>query len=120
MYPVTILRTEQLRVVILRQAQSVLQNLFHPEIMKYHMRQVDLMNKNSFYYLERLNCYEILETHIMDRVMLEYWKGDLDASGSFFHSSTSIGILRNSSTKIPGKPDFDFEYEHRFYRSKSK
>ena len=73
-----------------------------------------MMNNDSLYYLGRLNCFEILETHIMDRVMLEYWSGNLDASGSFFHTSTAFGILRNP----PGQPDFDFEYENRFYRGK--
>ena len=37
-YSVTGLRTFKLSEIILKQAQSVLQNLFHPEIMKYQLR----------------------------------------------------------------------------------
>ncbi len=41
--------------------------------MKFQLRQNDLMNRDSLYYLERLDAFEIMETHIMDRVMQEYW-----------------------------------------------
>ena len=41
--------------------------------MKYLLRQVDLMNRNSLYYLEHLDAFEVMEAHILDRVMQEYW-----------------------------------------------
>ena len=41
--------------------------------MKFQLRQVDLMNRDSLYYLEHLDAFEIMESHIMDRVMQEYW-----------------------------------------------
>lgn len=31
------------------------------------------MNRDALYYLERFDAFEIMETHIMDRVMQEYW-----------------------------------------------
>ena len=37
-YSVTGQRTFKLSEIILKQAQSVLQNLFHPEIMKFQLR----------------------------------------------------------------------------------
>lgn len=61
--------------------------------MKFQLRQIDLMNRDSLYYLERLDAFEIMETHIMDRVMQEYWQSNLDAGGSFFEASTAHGIL---------------------------
>lgn len=60
-----------------------------------------MMNKDSLFYLERLNAFEIMETHIMDRVMQEYWQGNLDASGFFFEASTAYGIL-----SYPGSESF--------------
>ena len=51
------------------------------------------MNRDTLFYLEKLDAFEIMETHIMDRVMLEYWAGDLDAAGNFFDSSTAFSIL---------------------------
>ena len=76
-----------------------------------------MMNRDALYYLERLDAFEIMETHIMDRVMKEYWQGNMDASASFFETSTSYGILKYSGSDGFSKDqDFDFEYEHRFYR----
>ena len=48
---------------------AVLVNLFFPQQMKYQIRQIDLMGRNSLYYLEHLDAFTIMETKIMDRVM---------------------------------------------------
>ena len=67
--------------------------------MKFQLRQIDLMNRDSLYYLERLDAFKIMETHIMDRVMQEYWQSNLDASGSFFGASSTYSILMNFSDR---------------------
>ena len=51
------------------------------------------MNRNSLYYLEHLDAFQIMESNIMDRVMQEYWQSSLDASGHFLGASTCYGIL---------------------------
>ena len=76
------------------------------------------MNRDTLYYLERLDSYEIMETHIMDRVMQEYWSGNLDASGSFFENSTAFGILRYAYFDFAWMKDYEFERENRFYNRK--
>ena len=53
------------------------------------------MNRDALYYLERFDAFDVMETHIMDHVMQEYWQSDLDASGSFMGASTSMGILNH-------------------------
>ena len=68
-YSLAGLRTQNLSDKIGKLARSVLVKLFYPEQMKFQLRQVDLMNRDSLYYLERLDAFEIMETHIMDRVM---------------------------------------------------
>jgi len=87
--------------------------MFFPRQMKHQLRQVDLMNRDALYYLERLDAFEIMETHIMDRVMQEYWQGNLDAGGSFFGTSTAHGIINQSS----GKKE-DYENDNRFYKAR--
>ena len=67
------------------------------------------MNRDALYYLERLDAFEVMETHIMDRVMQEYWQGNLDAGGNFFETSTTYGILTQE------KSGEDYESENRFY-----
>ena len=71
------------------------------------------MNRDALYYLERLDAFEIMETHIMDRVMQDYWQGNLDAGGSFLATSTAYGIINQSR----GKKE-DFEYDNRFYKAR--
>lgn len=68
------------------------------------------MNRDALYYLERFDAFEIMETHIMDHVMQEYWQSDLDASGDYTGASTSIGILNNYNSTS----QFDYERQNRF------
>ena len=51
------------------------------------------MNRNVLYYLEHLDAFPVMETHIMDRVMQEYWQSNLDANGHFLSASTPYNIL---------------------------
>ena len=68
------------------------------------------MNKNALYYLERLDAFPIMETHIVDRVMQEYWQSNLDANGLVLGASTTFRILTKS------EEGFDYEYGTRFYK----
>lgn len=74
------------------------------------------MNRDSLFYLERLDAFKIMETHIMDRIMQEYWQSNLDVSGSFISSSTAYGIL----THLEDRYKFDYERQNRFYMKRSK
>ena len=67
------------------------------------------MNRDSLYYLERLDAFAIMETHILDRVMQEYWQGNLDAGGYFMGASTAFGILKRSDSHFANNKDYDFE-----------
>ena len=48
-----------------------------------------MLDKDSLYYLEHLDAFDIVETHVIDRVMQEYWQSNLDASGPFLGASTA-------------------------------
>ena len=56
-YSMANLRTSSLNEIIIQQARSVLDKLFIPSQLKFQIRQVDLMNKTSLYYLERLDAF---------------------------------------------------------------
>lgn len=111
-YSMAILRTDALSEIILSQIKAVLDRLFFPQQIKYQLRQTDMMNRDSLFYLEHLDAFLIMETHIMDRIMQEYWQGNLDVSGSFLDSSTAYGILMHYSDRYR----YDFESQHRFYK----
>ena len=70
------------------------------------------MNRNVLYYLEHLDAFPVMETHIMDRVMQEYWQSNLDSSGDFMAASTCYSILSHQEDRYT----YDFEHRHRFYQ----
>ena len=80
--------------------------------MRFQLRQIDMMNKTALYYLEHLDAFQIMESHIMDRVMQEYWQSNLDASGSLLGASTAYGILTHTDSDCKQ----DFEAFNRFYQ----
>lgn len=69
------------------------------------------MNRNALYYLEYLDAFPIMETHIIDRVMQESWQSKLDANGKLMGASSPYRILTESDD------GFDVEYWTRFYRA---
>ena len=73
-----------------------------------------MLDKDSLYYLEHLDAFDVVETHVIDRVMQEYWQSNLDASGPFLGASTAYQILNNNEDS----DTFDYEYVNRFYKSK--
>lgn len=82
--------------------------------MRFQIRQVDLMNRNALYYLERFDAFDVIETHIVDRIMQEYWQSSLDANGAFISASTPYQILTHYSNRY----QYDFEYLGRFYKER--
>lgn len=113
-YSMAVLRTQNLGEQILNLTKSVLDRLFFPQQMSYQIRQIDLLNKNALYYLEHLDAFPIMETHIVDRVMQEYWQSSLDANGKFLGASTPYRILTEAEA------GFDLEYGTRFYKARDK
>ena len=85
--------------------------------MKFQIRQIDMMGRQSLYYLEHLDAFQIMETKIMDRVMQEYWQSNLDASGSLFGASTAYGILMHEDGEFY---HLDYERRNRFYVTRPK
>ena len=71
-----------------------------------------MMNKTALYYLEHLDAFQIMESHIMDRVMQEYWMSNLDSSGSIFGASTTYSILTHQDGELC---QYDYERKNRFY-----
>ena len=75
-----------------------------------------MMNKDSLWYLEHMDAFEIVQTNVIDRVMQELWQGPYDASGSLFATSTSYGIM----THMNDYDEYDYEADYRFYKGKPK
>jgi hypothetical protein len=54
----------------------------------------------------------LMDTKVMDRIMKEYWKSNIDTSGSFFQASTSYQLLKADYSQT------DAELTNRFYHKR--
>lgn len=88
-YPASEFRAEILIEMMTNQCRSILVNLYLPIELKISVRRKDLSNRNSLYYMELMDSFQLMDTKVMDRIMKEYWKSNIDTSGSFFQASTS-------------------------------
>lgn len=83
-YPASEFRAELLIDMMTIQCRSILVNLYLPVELKISVRRKDLSNRNSLYYMELMDSFQLMDTKVMDRIMKEYWKSNIDTSGSFF------------------------------------
>lgn len=66
------------------------------------------------WYIAEHNIYEILGTKVMDRIMQDYWRSNIDVTGTLLEASTAYRVLSKSSLKFTR----DEEKENRFYLKK--
>ena len=55
--------------------------------------------------MERHDSFTLLETKVMDRVILQMWEGSIDTGGSFLGLSTCFNIVRKAA------PSYQKDYE---------
>ena len=83
-FPVAKFRIEHLVDIITHQIRSVLVSIYMPVEIKSQIKLKDLDGKDSFYYMEMLDSYQLLDTKVMDRILKDFWSSNIDANGSFF------------------------------------
>ena len=83
-FPVSDFRATTLIEIVTLQCQQILVNLYMPNELKISVRRKDLANHNSLYYMELMDCFQLMDTKVMDRIMKDYWNSSIDTSGSFF------------------------------------
>jgi hypothetical protein len=74
-FPVSDFRATTLIEIVTLQCQQILVNLYMPNELKISVRRKDLANHNSLYYMELMDCFQLMDTKVMDRIMKEYWWG---------------------------------------------
>jgi hypothetical protein len=110
-YPVSKFRADGLIDLMSTQCRNILKNLYLPTELKISMRRKDLRNRDSLYYMEMMDAFELMNTKVMDRIMKEYWNSNIDTSGDFFQCSTCYKLLTDDD-------DGDIELESRFYQKR--
>lgn len=64
------------------------------------------------YYMEKMDAFDLMETKVMDRIMKEYWRSNIDTGGSIFEMSSTYRILTQQNA------DKEIEEKARFYKKR--
>ena len=59
--------------------------------------QTDIFGNNALTYFEKFDAYKILETSVIDSIMIDLWNSKLDTSGSLLENSTGYNIIKRAA-----------------------
>ena len=88
-YTVCEFRVSYLSDLIMDNCRQILIKLYMPIELKVQVRQRNLVGRNALFYMEKIDAFQLMETKVMDRIMKEYWKSNIDTGGSIFEMASS-------------------------------
>ena len=88
-YTVCEFRVSYLSDLIMDNCRQILIKLYMPIELKVQVRQRNLVGRNALFYMEKIDAFQLMETKVMDRIMKEYWKSNIDTGGSISEMATS-------------------------------
>ena len=74
---------------------KILEIYKEPEEMIPLMERLDIDGKDSFWYLEKYEMFEILDSKIMDKFINEKWRGRQDINCDIFYYSTAYTLMND-------------------------
>ena len=74
---------------------KILEIYKEPEEMIPLMERLDIDGNDCFWYLEKYEMFEILDSKIMDKFINEKWRGRQDINCDMFYYSTSYNLLND-------------------------
>lgn len=78
------------------------------------MLQTDIFGENALFYFERFDAYKILETSVIDSVMIDLWNSKIESSGNFLDNSTCYNVIQ----RLISNSIIDYEKKNRFYSNR--
>jgi len=66
------------------------------EELKVLLKQKDLEGRNYLWFIAEQNVYQVMESDLMDKIIQDFWKSNLDITGNLMEASTSYSILRTA------------------------
>ena len=81
-----------------------------PAVIDYFVRQEDIFNKKVITYMEKHDCFTLMETKVMDGTLKKMWEGSVDTGGSFLAMSVNYKVLTKEASFAYTK---DYERTHR-------
>jgi len=103
-----------LKAEIIGKAKSFIENVEQPEDMKMLLKEEDMEGRNCLWYMAMNDIYEILDTTVMDRIIYDLWRSNIDVTGYFMEMSTNFKVVMQ--TEIGQNKDI--ERRERFYNWK--
>jgi hypothetical protein len=82
--------------------------------MKALLKEKDLSGRNGFWYMAQNSVHRVLDTRIIDRIISDYWKSDVDVTGTIMEASTSYRIIKLDDISYVK----DYERGSRFYKQR--
>jgi hypothetical protein len=81
--------------LITQQIVKILEIYKDPEEMIPLMERLDIDGKDCFWYMEKYEMFEILDSKIMDKFIIEKWRGRQDINCDIFYYSTAFNLLND-------------------------
>jgi hypothetical protein len=85
----------------------VIEEVYNPDELKILLKEKDFKGRDVYWYMSDND----VDTRIMDRIIQDAWRSDIDTTGTMFEASTSYRILSLDRLKYV----MDFEKDNRFY-----
>jgi hypothetical protein len=76
--------------------------------------QKDVFGFTSLEYFERYDVFKLLETKVIDCIVIDLWESNLDVNGGFLENSTAYQIVDFYLSGVM----VDYERENRYYAPK--
>jgi len=87
------LRTSKLTSLLSENTQKYLGKRYFPHELSRQVVQTDIFGNNALTYFEKFDAYKILETSVIDGIMIDLWNSKLDTSGDLLNDSTGYNII---------------------------
>jgi hypothetical protein len=73
--------------------------------------QKDVFGLTSLEYFEKYDVFKLLETKVIDCIVIDLWESNLDVNGGFLENSTAFQIVDFYMSGVM----IDYERENRYY-----
>lgn len=57
--------------------------------MKMMLKEEDLDGRNALWFMATHNIYNILDTTVMDRIIYDLWRSNIDVTGNILETSSN-------------------------------
>jgi hypothetical protein len=75
---------------LINKAKHIIDEVEEEDQMKLMLKEEDLDGRNSLWFMATHNIYNILDTTVMDRIIYDLWRSNIDVTGTFMEASSNF------------------------------